>query len=65
MIEGKNLLPLSCLRGLGIDARVRLAMSGIVLFEQMIEEETAEISSRTGLPKELIRNIKEKIEPIV
>jgi hypothetical protein len=46
-----------------MDARVRLAMSGIVLFEQMIEEDTAELSSRTGLPREFIRNIKEKIEP--
>jgi hypothetical protein len=63
MIEGKNLLPLSCLRGLGMDARMRLAMSGIVLFEQMIEEDAAELSSRTGLPREFIRNIKEKIEP--
>ena len=63
MIEGKNLLPLSCLRGLGVDARLRLAMSGIVLFEQMIEVDTAELSSRTGLPREFIRNIKEKIEP--
>lgn len=63
MIEGMNLLPLSCLRGLGMDARVKLALSGIVLFEQLIEEDTMELAKITGLPREFIRSIKEKIEP--
>jgi len=63
MIEGKNLLPLSCLRGLSMDARLKLAISGIVLFEQMIEEDTMELARKTGLPREFIKNIKEKIEP--
>jgi Holliday junction resolvase-like predicted endonuclease len=61
MIEGENLLPLSCVKGLGVDARVRLASSGIVLFEQIIEEDTMELARKTGLPQELIRRIKEKI----
>src|SRR3989304_1785474 len=63
MIEGKNLLPLSCLRGLSMDARLKLAIAGIVLFEQLIEEDTMELARKTGLPREFIRNIKEKIEP--
>lgn len=65
MIEGKNLLPLSCLRGLGMDARLKLAVSGIVLFEQIIEEDTMELARKTGLQREFIRSIKEKIEPDV
>ena len=63
MIEGNNLLPLSCLRGLSIDARMKLANSGIVLFEQIIEEDTGGLARKTGLPREVIKNIKEKIEP--
>src|SRR4030067_824932 len=63
MIEGKNLLPLSCLRSLSMDARLKLAISGIVLFEQMIEEDTMELARKTGLQREFIRNMKEKIEP--
>jgi Holliday junction resolvase-like predicted endonuclease len=63
MIEGKSLLPLSCLRSLRKDVRATLVNSGIVLFEQMIEEETGDLARRTGLPQELIRNIKDKIAP--
>jgi predicted nucleic acid-binding protein len=62
MIEGNNLLPLSCLRDLNIDARAKLANSGIVLFEQVIEEDTAGLARKTGLSQEFIKNIKEKIE---
>ena len=46
-----------------MDARLKLAISGIVLFEQMIEEDTMELARKTGLPREFIKNIKEKIEP--
>ena len=63
MIEGKSLLPLSCVRGLSMDARLKLANSGVLLFEQMIEEDTGELVRKTGLPREFIKNIKEKIEP--
>jgi hypothetical protein len=62
MIEGNNLLPLSCLRGLNIDGRVRLANFGIVLFEQIIKEDTAGLARKTGLSQEFIKNIREKIE---
>ena len=63
MIEGKNLLPLSCVRGLSMDARLKLANSGIVLFEQLIEEDTVGLARKTGLAQDFVRNIKEKIEP--
>ena len=62
MVAGTKLLPLSCLRGLGLNARIKLALSGIVLFEQIVQEDTMELARKTGLPGELIRNIKEKIE---
>ena len=63
MIEEKNLYPLSCLRGLKVDARISLVSSGIILIEQIVEEDPALLAKRTGLPRELLRRIKETIEP--
>lgn len=63
MIKGVNLFPLSCLKGLSVDARLKLAMSGVVLFEQIIEGDTKSLANKTGLSSEFIRTIKEKIEP--
>jgi len=34
-----------------------------VLFEQIIEKDATELARKTGLPREFIRSIKEKIEP--
>jgi HJR/Mrr/RecB family endonuclease len=65
LIAGRNLFPLSCLRGLSVDFRLKLALSGIALFEQVIEEDTLNLARKTGLPREFIRSIKEKIEPDV
>jgi hypothetical protein len=61
MIEGPNLFPLSCLKGLSLDARLKLAMSGIALFEQVVEEDAMELARKTGLSRQLIGEIKEKI----
>ena len=63
MIMGKRLLPLSCLKGLSIDARLKLAIAGIVLFEQVTDEQTDELARKTGLTKEFINRIKQKIGP--
>ena len=60
---GKRLLPLSCLKGLSIDARLKLAIAGIVLFEQVTDEQTDELARKTGLTKEFINRIKQKIGP--
>jgi hypothetical protein len=65
LISGRNLFPLSCLRGLSVDLRLKLALSGIVLFEQLIEEDTGSLSRKTDLPLGFLRNIKEKIKPDV
>jgi hypothetical protein len=61
LISGRNLFPLSCLRGLSMDFRLKLALSGIVLFEQLIKEDTRSLSRKTDLSLEFLRNIKEKI----
>ena len=46
-----------------MDARLKLANSGIGLFEQLIEEDTVGLARKTGLAQDFVRNIKEKIEP--
>ena len=46
-----------------IERRLKLANSGIVLFEQLIEEDTVGLARKTGLAQDFVRNIKEKIEP--
>jgi hypothetical protein len=61
LVTETNLFPLSCLRGLKRDVREKLANSGIVLFEQMLNEETAELARKTVLPQHIIRKIKEDI----
>ena len=63
MIEGRNLFPLSCLKSLRMDARVKLAYHGIVLFEQITKEGETELSRRTGLPRDFFTSVKDKIEP--
>jgi hypothetical protein len=62
IILEKSLYPLSCIRGLKTDARLQLVDSGIILINQLVAEETEEITRRTRLPQEFIRNIKSKIE---
>lgn len=62
MIEGKALFPLSCLKGLKTIVRLKLAESGIVLFEQMVKVDAVGIARKTALPLEIIRDIQAKIE---
>jgi hypothetical protein len=63
LIEGVHLLPLSCIKGLGVDARLTLANVDIVLFEQISHEDVGELVRKTGLPHDLFRKLQEKIEP--
>jgi hypothetical protein len=63
MIEEKNLYPLSCLRDLREEVRMKLVNFGIVLIQQMNEEDPAKLAIRTGLPQEILAKIKEKTEP--
>jgi hypothetical protein len=61
LIEGTNLFPLSCLRNLKRDVREKLVNSGVVLFEQMLNEETAELARKTRLPQRVIRKIRDDV----
>jgi hypothetical protein len=61
LIEGTNLFPLSCLRGLKRDVRDKLVTSGIVILEQVLNEETTELARKTGLPSQVIRKIKDDL----
>ena len=64
MIEEKNLYPLSCLKGLGADTRLHLADSGVVLINQVAEEDAFALARKTGLPHEVIRKLKTEIVPL-
>lgn len=60
MIEEKKLYPLSCLRGLGGEIRLKLVESGIVLIGQLLNENLYELAKKTRLPQETLREIVEK-----
>lgn len=60
MIEEKKLYPLSCLRGLRDDVRMRLVNSGIILIRQLLNEDPWVIAQKTGLPRDFLRGIIEK-----
>jgi Holliday junction resolvase-like predicted endonuclease len=60
MIEEKKLYPLSCLRGLDSETKMKLVNSGIVLMKQLFEEETATIAKKAEVPTETLREIVEK-----
>ncbi len=63
LIQEKKLYPLSCIRGLKADLRLKLVDSGVVLINQLVAEDSDELAEKTKLPREVINDIKEKIEP--
>ena len=62
MIEEKNLYPLSCLKGLSLDTRLHLAYSGVVLINQITEEDTLALVRKTDLPHDVIHRLKAETE---
>lgn len=60
MIEAKRLYPLSCLRGLRDNLRLRLVNSGIVLIKQLLEQDPVELGKKSGLSQEVLGEIIEK-----
>jgi hypothetical protein len=60
MIEKKRLYPLSCLRGLGVEIRMKLVESGIVLIGQLLSENLNELAKKTKLRQDVLREIVEK-----
>lgn len=64
IIEEKKVYPLSCLRGLKYDARLKLVNSGIILIRQLLHEDPLVIERKTGLPRDFIRDLIEKAKSI-
>jgi hypothetical protein len=60
MIEEKKLYPLSCIKGLNSEVKMRLVNLGIVLMKQLVDEEPSRIAIKTGVSRENIQRIIEK-----
>jgi len=60
MIYEKKLYPLSCLKGLREEDRMKLVESGIVLIGQLFRENLYELAKRTRLPQLELSGIVEK-----
>jgi Holliday junction resolvase-like predicted endonuclease len=53
MVQNSALYPLSCLRGIKYETRMRLVNSGIVLVKQLLDADGSELARKAGLPKEV------------
>ena len=62
IVEKSKLYPLSCLRGLSREERLRLVNAGIVLIPQLLKIDRAEIEKKTGLPQATVTSILEKAQ---
>jgi hypothetical protein len=60
MISEKKLYPLSCLRGLSGDTRMKLVEAGIVLIGQLLDENLHELAKKTRIPEDTLQGIEEK-----
>ena len=60
MIYERKLYPLSCLRGLRWENRMKLVGSGIVLIGQLFSEDLYELAKRTRLPQDELKEIVEE-----
>jgi len=60
MIEEKKVYPISCIRGLSNQTRIKLVNSGVVLIKQLVEEEPSKLSEETDLSQEFLKRIIEK-----
>jgi hypothetical protein len=64
IIRENNLYPLSCVKDLKTETRTKLVNSGVILIKQLIDEDAITLAENTGLPKEILTRIKEKIAPV-
>ena len=60
MIAQKKLYPLSCIKGLKSETKMKLANSGIVLMKQLLEEKPSKLARETGISLEILKRIIEK-----
>jgi len=59
-IEKHKLYPLSCLRGVSTEVRLRLVDAGIVLIKQLLDQDSNYLEMRIGLPHQTVLSIMEK-----
>jgi hypothetical protein len=62
IIEAKELYPLSCLRGLKSEVRLRLVESGVVLIKELLGENPFVLARKIGLSQETVKEIIEKAQ---
>jgi HJR/Mrr/RecB family endonuclease len=62
MIEEKKLYPLSCIKGLNSETKMKLVNSGIVMVKQLLEEESSKLARETGISLETLKKVIEKAE---
>jgi Holliday junction resolvase-like predicted endonuclease len=60
IIEKHKLYPLSCLRGVSAEVRLRLVNEGIVLIKQLLEQDVGYLERKLGLPRETVLSLTEK-----
>ena len=60
VVEKYKLYPLSCLRGVSTETRLRLVEAGIVLIRQLAEQDSHYIERKIGLPHGTVLSIMEK-----
>jgi hypothetical protein len=59
-VEKYKLYPLSCLRDVSTETRLRLVEAGIVLIRQLAEQDSRYVERRIGLPQKTVLSIMEK-----
>ena len=60
VVEKYKLYPLSCLKGVSTETRLRLVEAGIVLIRQLAEQDSHYIERKIGLPHGTVLSIMEK-----
>jgi hypothetical protein len=61
LVEKYKLYPLSCLRGVSVEVRLRLVDVGIVLIKQLREQDIGYVERKTGLSHEATLVLMEKV----
>lgn len=59
-VQKYKLYPLSCLRGVSTDTRLRLVNAGIVLIRQLLAQDIRYLERTTGLPHDTVSSLIEK-----
>jgi len=60
LIEEKRLYPVTCLKGLDVATKERMASAGILLLRQLVERSLEELAKQTGIPEETLEPVVRK-----